>query len=56
MKKLELKQMEVIEGGSCAPVLAAGAFVSAVGSLFFPPAATLSWTLIGVWIDKCAVD
>ncbi|WP_179855944.1 MULTISPECIES: hypothetical protein [Hydrotalea] len=53
MKKMELKQMEEIEGGSCAPVTAGLALGAAVVSTVFPPAALLGWTLVGSWFSQC---
>jgi hypothetical protein len=53
MKSLNLKEMEVIEGGGCNTRLAAGAAGAAVVSLFFPPAAILSWALLGAWASVC---
>ena len=53
MKKMELKQMEEIEAGSCAPVTAGLALGAAVVSTVFPPAALLGWTLVGSWFSQC---
>lgn len=54
MKKIEVNQMEMIQGGKeCAPITAGIALGSAVVSLFFPPAAALSWVAVGSWMSQC---
>jgi hypothetical protein len=53
MKSLNLKEMEVVEGGGCNTKLAAIAFGAAAASVFFPPAAILGWAAVGAWLSVC---